>query len=207
MILSGELEQRVLQDIIDHEGCILWPYCDNRGFVTIGIGHLLPTSGSLLPLDLYHEATHRPATLAEKQAAWSEVKANFERGKGALSYKGLTDLRLSRDLALELCKARLDNEFMPAVSHVFPEINTWPSDAVRAAVDIAYNCGAHCFDHGWPNFVKACQARNWEAAAEHCLRADARRSPTPKDPQGLGPRNLWTVARFTEAAALDGARV
>lgn len=203
MILAGELENRVLQDIIDHEGCILWPYCDVKGLVTIGIGHLLPTSGSVLPLDLYHEATHRPATLAEKQQAWTAVKEAFTRGKGALAYKGLTDLRLSRDLALDLCKARIDNEFMPAVSAAFPQIAGWPADAVRAVVDIAYNCGAHCFDKGWPNFVAACRARDFHAAAKHCTRADARRTPTPKDPEGLGPRNLWTIERLEAAATSE----
>lgn len=201
MILQGQLETQVLDDIVEHEGCILWPYCDAKGFVTIGIGHLLLTVQAILPLDLYHEPTMRPATLREKQVAWGDVKSAFTSGKGALSYKGLTDLRMPKELALDLCKMRLDNEFMPAISSVFPDMASWPEDAIRAVVDIAYNCGAHCFDHGWPNFVKACKAQDWLAAAEHCTRADARRQPTEKDPQGLGRRNLWTIERLQKAVA------
>jgi GH24 family phage-related lysozyme (muramidase) len=206
MILSGELEARVVQDILDHEGCLLWPYCDVKGLVTIGVGHLLPTSGSLLRLDCYIEPTGRPASLPAKQEAWTEVKNAYERGKGALAYKGLTNVRITRDLALDLCKGRLDNEFMPAISRVFPEIASWPFDAIRAVVDIAYNCGAHCFDKGWVNFVDACRHMHWVSAADHCTRADARRKPTAKDPEGLGPRNLWTIDRFRAAADLDEAQ-
>lgn len=200
MILHGELEAKVLADIVEHEGCILWPYCDLKGNVTIGIGHLLPTAAALLPIDLYHEASMRPATLREKQVAWGDVKSAFEPGKGCLAYKGLTDLRMPKEVALDICAYRLDNEFMPALSAVFPEIASWPEDAIRAVVDIAYNCGAHCFNKYWPHFVDACRRKDWLLASQHCTRVDARREPTEKDHEGLGRRNLWTIERLIAAA-------
>jgi GH24 family phage-related lysozyme (muramidase) len=205
MILQGTLEKQIIADALEHEGCIPWPYCDVKGFVTIGVGHLLSHDGALLNFDMYHEPTQMPATDTEKRHAWHACKAAYDKRKGALYYKSFTDVRITRDTAMQLCGARLANEFMPAVAKACPQVAFFPEDAIRALVDIAYNVGIG-FAKGFPSLIAACNKRDWTTAAKECTRADARRAPTKEDPEGLGPRNRWTIARFEAAREQeDGA--
>lgn len=199
--MRDETLKQVVLDQLAHEGQIPWLYCDVKGLVTVGIGHLVPSADAASRLAMFANADCvRMASPQELREAWVAVKQSFAPGKGVMAYKGVSAPRMGEHDARALCQRRLRNEFVPAVEAAFPAIASWPDTAVRAVLDIAYNCGAHCFDRGWPALVAACRRMDWPTAAKECVRADARRKPTPQDPEGLGHRNRWTIAMLHAAA-------
>jgi hypothetical protein len=196
--MDEALGQAVLEDILRHEDCITWLYCDPKGYPTIGVGDRVCDLRDFVLLPLEHVGTGVLATDEEKIAAWSVVEQAYRKGRSAVTYRGLTDLRISREFALDRAKQRLESEFLPPILRVFHRFHSWPVGPKRAVLDIAYNCGAHWMN-GFPSLVSACQSEDWAKAAKECFRADARRPPTGADPEGLGPRNIWTRGMFLSA--------
>jgi GH24 family phage-related lysozyme (muramidase) len=156
----------------------------------------------MLSLHMFRTTDGREATDNEKRTTWHLCKGAYAPNRGAIAYRAITDLRITKDTAMQLCKTRLAREFMPAVEKACPEITAFPAGAIRAIVDIAYNVGIG-FARGFPSLIAACNARDWATAAKECTRKDARRRPTDNDMEGLGPRNIWTIARFKEAATQE----
>jgi len=197
-VLDRRLEDIVVQDLLDHEGCVPWLYCDSKGFVTIGVGNLVKTGGDAVRLPLFRMATGVPAIAEEKRNAHARVLQFYKPTLTANAYRAVTDLRITKEFALDLVKSRLRNEFLPALYKLFHDFDSWPEGAKRGAIDIIFNVGVHGISR-FVNFVDACQRQDWAMAKAHCTRTAARRPPTDKDPEGLGPRNRWTLARFQEA--------
>jgi len=191
-----------IADLTAWENCPLWPYCDECGNVTIAIGNMLPTMGSITPLPLKHQASGVLATDDEKIAAWQAVKVAYDPILNALGYSGVCDLRLDRTEATALITSRLTYEFLPQLRGLCPGFDGFPLTARRALVDMIYNLGrGHApltvgpTDKGaglamFSRMLAACNCvpPDWATAAEQCHRATCRSA-----------RNDWTRAMFLEA--------
>jgi GH24 family phage-related lysozyme (muramidase) len=186
-------KQLILQDLIDHEGCVTWLYCDTRGLVTIGIGNLVKMASDAEALPLSHGDTGLEATSEEKRQAHRAVMTAFRDGRPAIYYAEVSDLRITKEFAHELLNQRLEGAFLPALRRRFPEFDQWPQQAQRVAVDMIYSLGERGLVERFPHFVHACRIQDWGLAAQHCTRASGR---TPDG--GLGRRNLWALFMFKE---------
>lgn len=188
-----------VEDIRRHEGCVLWLYCDVRGFVTVGIGNLVrsPDHAASLPFEHDGEVV---ATADEKRAAFIAVQDAFRPGLAASAYAHLTTIRMPLDYAVSLLESRLEHEFLPGVARVFHDCESWPLSARRAVVDMAYSLGIDGLVSGYPKFTGACLAQDWAAAADECHRR--RKGEVASDPETWGPRNRWTRQMLLEAVAL-----
>jgi GH24 family phage-related lysozyme (muramidase) len=190
-----------VNDISRHEGCILYLYCDLKGFVTVGIGNLVRSPDHAASLPFEHDDGAQ-ATSDEKRSAYIAVQDAFLPGLLAKSYAHLTTIRMTLDFAGSLLERRLNEEFIPALARIFHGIDSWPMEASRAVVDMAYSLGINGLVSGYPKFVEACYARDWTACACECHRAKPGENPT--DPMTWGTRNSWTREMFLLAAEQHG---
>jgi GH24 family phage-related lysozyme (muramidase) len=178
-------------DLEAHEGFTTWLYCDVRGLVTVGIGNLVasPQACAELPFQR-HDGTG--ATLDEKCDAWMRVHNAFDKSKAAIYYQAFSDVRLTEDFVRSLVSQRLEREFLPGIVRLCPRFETFPLPARRALVDMAYNLGVGglgMFSH----MLAACNAGDWEMAANQCHRSTCRES-----------RNAWTAQMFIDADVTKG---
>jgi len=178
-------------DLVAHEGCVPWMYCDSRGFVTVGIGNLVssPAIAATLP---FRHVNGEGALPTERETAWARVNDAYKPNRSAAAYREVTDLRLSQDFMRDLVASRLAGEFIPGIQRLCPGFDTMPLPARRALVDMAYNLGVHGLAM-FPHMLAAVNAGDWEMAANQCHRSTCRDT-----------RNAWTAQMFVDAAIAAG---
>lgn len=189
------------------EGSIPYMYLDSLGYVTVGVGKMLPTPSSALLLKFVHQKGKSRATPAEITAAYMSVRASAGN-RPAASYRKLTDL----DLAPGEADRLLTDELQTAEDGcrtLFPAWNRFPLAAQLALLDMVYNMGpgqaltqaqrrAGQREHGLFQFhrLRASVAKeDWAAASRECERQGIQRS-----------RNFWTRDKFLEAAHIAPPR-
>ena len=177
-------------DLQAHEGCCTWLYCDSRGYVTTGIGNLVADADACAALPWQHALANvggspAPVTDEQKRTAYANVLNAFGPTKpSAMSYRSISDLRLTLDFVVGLVEQRLEAESIPGIQELCPSFDEFPLPARRALVDMAYNLGVHGLSH-FNLMLTACNARDWATAARQCHRSTCRDS-----------RNDWTAQMF-----------
>lgn len=172
-------------DFNDWEGRIPYMYVDTRGFVTVGVGYMLPHAGAAAELPfVWREGGQRATT--------DEIRTEFDRvhqqpmGKLAQAYKPFTKLDLP-DAAIDALLKTTADRFELGLTQNFTGYRNYPAPAKRALLDMAYNLGID----GLLKFKKlkaAVEAGNWAGAA-----AESYRNGPSKD------RNDWTRQMFLKA--------
>ena len=153
--------------ISGEEGVVHWPYLDNKGLVTAGIG-LLVDNGSghappvMLALPWKIEApglAARTATNAEIEAAWQKVKAQqawASHGGGQQEWADLTDIRLD-DAGILNATTQWLQQNEPTLRKFFPGYDKLPADAQLGLLGMSYAMGS-AFAPGYPSFTRAVNA-------------------------------------------------
>lgn len=171
-----------------YEGNVAHMYLDTNGYVTVGIGNLLPNVAAAQTLPFVHKADSQRAAAADIQTDFETVKAQRSRHTAAW-YARRTALQLNA-LDIELLFQRRVNEFLRQLRGVFTNFDHFPDSAQLAVLDMAFNLGVGALNRSWPNFRAAVIAENWSDAATHCVR-----------PGAAPARNAGTQALFRSAAA------
>jgi GH24 family phage-related lysozyme (muramidase) len=171
----------------DEHGC--YAYLDSRGLCTFGIGCMVPNVASFLTHPWFDLRGVPPVPSYAYEDLMFEGQTAPPRA--AEHYQRKTTLRLSVDYCRQLCRDRLEHEFLPhivAACDVPNKQSAWfglPLDARRVLVDCAWTTGAAGFAHEWPKLIAACKAGDWDAAAGQCTSS------------GMGEgRKSWRLALF-----------
>ena len=165
------------------EGAIPWMYLDTRGYVTVGVGLMLPDAAAVQKLPFM--VGSRPATAEEIAAEYARVEA-MPMGRPALHY------HLENGLVLE--KTEIDSLLRTVLTGFEGELRAkltgydgFPDSVKLALLDMAYNLGPMGLLQGYPTLIAAVEAGNWAKAAANCFR------------HGPGAaRNLWTQRMFLQ---------
>ena len=173
------------------EGYVHWMYLDIKGLVTIGIGNLIDTVGTVKNLPFTDKVTGIRATQAEIIAEWTRIKGMRQLAqKGYKACEAETRLRVSDEAIAALVRERLrGNEAL--LRKTFPSWETWPADAQLGVLSVAWAVGAG-FASTWPKFTAACLAGDWPGARDHCR---LREQGNP----GVIPRNQANRLLFANA--------
>jgi GH24 family phage-related lysozyme (muramidase) len=185
-----DMMRTYFDDLVMHEGCLQYLYCDNRGFVTTGIGHLVKGPEAAVKLPFFHKASGDIAQPEEKRAAFIRAQDAFRKNKAATAYADCSDLRLSATTVQELCTTRLENEFIPAIKRECPDFDNYPPSAKRALVDIAYNVGTVGFTK-FSHMLEYANTGKWDGCAISCHRK--------REPGESEKRNNWAEDMFRQA--------
>lgn len=176
------------------EGCVLWPYQDILGLVTIGYGCLIdPSSLASGVNDWLLEGTSELPSPPQVVHEWGKVKA-MPKAMHFARYKDSCRLRLSMAGVDDLLQARMQL-FEGTLRHYFPAWDTFPADAQLAIMAMAWACGAG-FPATFKTFAAFVLKRDWANAAK-C--AKIREDGNP----GVHPRNLQVQLCLANAAAID----
>lgn len=174
------------------EGQYRWPYLDVEGFVTVGIGcliHPLP-----LALALQWRMLDGPiATTLQVTEEWEYLRQSHELARlGARAAEHATHLRLSDAQVANLLESRMaQNEAV--LAKTFEGWAGYPGDAQLGIHSMAWAMGAG-FAKGYPRFVKAALAGDWDTAAKECAIGGEDRNA------GIVPRNVANRVCFGNAA-------
>lgn len=153
--------------LVRWEGKVNHLYLDTKGYVTCGVGFMIPNMEGLREFEW---------TGGLPDHDWLILK-NMKSGQSA-RYYGLfmraymTEVSIQRgvETRLVVLKARLG-------------LLGWP--IVEPVIDMAWNLGLRGLDKGFPKLKAACIAGDWQAAALECKRKDVGAS-----------RNNWTKDQF-----------
>lgn len=185
LLTTAELDL-MLGILVEHEGLVPWMYCDNRGFVTVGVGDKLTsdTAATMPFVDIGGNAVDGEA----KRIAFARVQDAYQSCLTVTAYRACSDLRLPADF----CKRRLDlrvkEEFLPAIERRCPNAASFPTGAKLVLVDIAYNVGVAGFG-SFHSLIAACNAGQFGKAAENVH--TKRCGEDPSDWLTWGRRNRW----------------
>lgn len=160
-----ELKQKKIQ----YEGYVRHMYLDTKGYVTTGIGHMMPNANEAQKVK-FMRADGSPASPDEIKADYMSVKKAEEGGKASI-YKRYTKLHLTDTEITRLTNNHLAN-FYSGLKRIYPEFDDYPKNVRFALFDMIYNLGEGGLRDKFPNFNKAIKTRAWAEAADQSSRKD-----------------------------------
>ncbi|MDG4860312.1 hypothetical protein P8605_19500, partial [Streptomyces sp. T-3] len=188
-LLPGDVVARTRR----FEVAIAHMYLDTVGAVTVGAGHMLPSSDAALAVDLLRNSDDKPATDAEKRADFDSV-AQRVKGKAASLYKQYTQLYLTPDAIEALLRDDL-GRVLAGLRRRLPDWDQYPVAAQEALMDMAFNLGETKLFELFPKFLAAVRAKDWRSAA-----AESKRTELPA-PKGIPKDRNDEIRALLESAA------
>jgi GH24 family phage-related lysozyme (muramidase) len=169
------------------EGNISHMYVDTIGYVTVGIGNMLPDVTAAQRLAFVNRTTKNAATAAEISVDFATVSKQ-PKGKAARWYRPFTNLDLPDVEVNRLFQKRVQ-EFQVQLGKVYPRYDSYPDPAQLAMLDMAFNLGTSALKNKWPKLNEAIEKQDWKTAADQSNRPDA-----------SAVRNAATKALFLKAS-------
>ncbi len=171
-----------------YEGKISHMYLDSKGYVTIGVGHLLKDLISAQKLNL-KKRNNTPASKNEIKLDYEAVKKQ-PKNRLASFYKRHTNLVLADTDINALTDKHIDS-FEGELKRIYPGFDSFPSEVRLALFDLIFNVGMTDLNNNWPSLKKAVKAKDWTTAATE----SSRKSPISAE------RNKYVKDLFNKAAA------
>lgn len=171
------------------EGVVPWMYLDIKGLVTVAIGNLIDPVGYAVSLPFVKQ-DGTVATPADILVEWNLIKSTTRLAKhGYQAAKPLTRLRLTPE-GIDRVVAAKRQEMTGHLLKRFPELPTWPADAIMATLSMSWACGP---GFRFPLLEKALKAKDFNAAALNChINEDGN--------PGVAPRNVGNKLMYRNAA-------
>jgi len=170
-MISSALAKKLKKRIELYEGNVPHMYLDSKGYVTIGIGSLIPSVKAAQKLPFVHDKTHKKATANEIQTDYNNVlkanslKLNFQ----ASYYKRFTHLKLKQNTIDKLFTQHVSN-FHTELKRLYPQFNHYPVEVKLILFDMVYNMGITKLKKQFPKFNKAIINMDWHKAANESHR-------------------------------------
>jgi GH24 family phage-related lysozyme (muramidase) len=170
------------------EGNIPFMYLDTEGWVTAGVGQMIPDVNAA-------KRYHFVKPLGEKATA-EEIERDYRRvhampaGKPAQTYRVQESLELSQDYIESILLNKLKECDSVLRRHYQPKYDRFPEPVKLALLDMIYNLGASKLFGQFAAFEKAVNAEDWRTAALECHR---------KHRGSTDNRNAWTRHQFLVA--------
>ena len=142
-------------------------YLDSKGFVTIGVGHLIENVDAAKKLP-FQTDKGLPATEKEIETAYNDVLKQ-PKNKVATFYRKATTLSLKDDKLDELTNDHIDS-FEKELKLIYPQFDTYPKEVRFALFDMIFNLGASNLKTEWKSFNQAIKDQDWGKAAKECKR-------------------------------------
>jgi GH24 family phage-related lysozyme (muramidase) len=159
------------KDITKWEGSIPHMYVDTNGYVTVGIGFMIPNAGAAKGYNFVKRSDGKKASDKEKEEEWKKVK-KLTKGKKASAYKAETTLDLPdsdiKKLLLEKIKS-----FESGIKGIYSDYDKYPDELKLALMDIAFNTGVDGLKK-FSKMKKAIDEKRWTDAATESKRSKGR---------------------------------
>lgn len=166
MLTDNEINT-LRNNIERYEGKINHLYLDSKGYVTVGVGHLLSTVEDAQKLP-FLDQQGEPATkdmIAEEFATISSKDGN----RVANYYQQFTLLTLSNSAIDALTDKHIDS-FYKELKVIYDGFDEFPSKVKLALFDLIFNLGMTSLRKKWPKLNACIAQKDWLAAASNSRR-------------------------------------
>ena len=167
IMLTPKEKQVLIDNLIKYEGNIPHMYLDSKGYVTVGIGHLLSTVQNAQKLP-FVDKDGKKAT-SEQIAADYNMIAKQPKGHYAPNYRRFTKLHLKNDDILSGVNNHI-KKFESNLTVNYPGFNAFPIEAKLALFDMGFNLGVKGLKTKFPNMNRAISKKDWLTAAKESHR-------------------------------------
>ncbi|MBA4503703.1 lysozyme family protein [Marinobacterium marinum] len=170
--LTPSLHSRLIHLLEQQEGRINHMYRDTRGFITIGVGHLLAYPHSAARLAFIHRENGHPAQETDIRAEFRHLLTRpYGQHLSAHSFKPQTRLILP-DSEIDALTHRHINTFTKELGNLYgpTKLIAMPERVQLALYDMIFNLGQPKLKHGFPRFNQHIRDGNWAAAARESHR-------------------------------------
>lgn len=141
-------------------------YLDSLGFVTVGVGHLLATSGIAAALPFVTPSGLLRACAPDIQAEYVEVRG-MTPGQVLQYYMRRTTLRLPQATIDGLLDADVE-EKQRGMCALIVGFGDFPEAAQDALLDMAFQLGPHGLVSKFPTLIAAAKQDDWATCAANC---------------------------------------
>jgi len=180
MPLNAIVKTEVIKNTEKYEGRIPHLYLDTRGFVTVGIGHLIPNKAAMVTVTMYKKGANNVlvvASLAEKQAEYDTIKKQpFGFSRNANSYKAHTALVMKdHDIVAQKAKHILTfytelTKYYTTVNGFVKNFDAMPQAVQKALFDMVFNLGITKLRTQYVKMNNSIKIENWSVAASESKR-------------------------------------
>ena len=188
-MLTATEKATLRKKLAEYEGSIPHMYLDTKGYVTVGVGHLLTSAAAAQKLDFRKGG--KKATAAEIKTDYDTVEKQT-KGKLASFYKKHTELVLAQTTIDSLTDKHIQS-FEKELKRIYADFDKYPSEVRLALFDMIFNLGMTKLKNVFVNFTAAIKAKNWKKAATASKRA------------GIQPARNNYVKGLLEKAAKNAA--
>lgn len=180
-MIDAAVLETLVNDCVDREGFSPTMYLDRRGFVTVGVGNMIPSidDATKLPFISPHDDSDLSKWKASVQGDYRRVSV-MPPGLPAHAYAVPESPRLSRVSATGLCRLRVTVEFLPALRSLSLDIDSFPVPAVRALLAMVYALGPHGMGK-FSRLLSRCRMLDFHGASLACHMKGAREETNAKN--------------------------
>lgn len=187
---SATLITTLLQRLEQQEGRIAHMYLDTRGYVTVGVGHMIPDEDKATAIAFVHRDTGQPGTAADIRKEYSALKKRpYGLRYSAATFRPYTSLELTNSTIDQLTRKHIQS-FTGELQTIYgaAAFSGMPDKVKLALYDMIFNLGMPKLKNGYPNFNRHIGNNDWAAAAR-----ESRRNGI-SDERNLYVRNLLNQA-------------
>jgi GH24 family phage-related lysozyme (muramidase) len=182
--MATYLEQSTEQTTV-FETAVPWMYLDTNGYVTIGIGQMLPDVASAQAI-AFLDPSGEASTPDAIHADFFRVQA-IARGLDYHRYRSATSPTLSEAVMNSMLTAVISANDVILRTRL-PAYDGFPDPAKLALLDMIYNLGESKLFREYPLMLAAVDSQHWLTASQQCHRDGPNQQ-----------RNDWTRNSFLAA--------
>jgi GH24 family phage-related lysozyme (muramidase) len=172
--VSGNLKAKLKQNMMKYEGNVPHMYLDTKGYVTVGVGHLLKDVEAAKKVLFTVRDTGIVATTKQIEDEFKLIKSRpFGKDEGFGRFKPFTKLIITEAVA----NAQVDQHiktFESELKRIYgaSEFASYPDDVKLALFDLIFNLGMTKLKGTFPNFNKYMKVHDFKKAAIESNRKD-----------------------------------
>jgi GH24 family phage-related lysozyme (muramidase) len=178
---NGRLDMTTATEFVElkkkielYEGHVEHMYLDSNGFVTVGVGHMIPNAAHAAQLSFHVTKTGVPATEQQKKAEYEAVLketkgklASFYKNKATLFMKP-ADIDVLTKEHIESFERELKNLYGAAAYP--PGFEKFPDEVRLALFDMIFNLGATKLKNSYLSFNRSIAKNDWQTAGSESFR-------------------------------------
>lgn len=187
---SASLITTLLQKLEQQEGRVAHMYLDTRGYVTVGVGHMISDENKAVAIPFIHRDTGQAATADDIRKEYNALKKRpYGRRYSANTFQPYTSLELTNGTIDQLTRKHIQS-FTNELQTIYgtAAFNAMPDKVKLALYDMIFNLGMPKLKNEYPNFNRHINNSDWAAAARESRRGGI------SDERNLYVRNLLNQA-------------
>lgn len=170
--VTESLKVKLRSKLEQYEGRVEHMYLDTRGYVTVGVGHMMDTAEDAKKVAFVNAASGSPATKKEIEDEYALIKSKpFGSAYPARRFKSFTKLKLTDSTINEVTNKHISS-FESELKQIYgaTEFNTHPENVKLALFDMIFNLGMPKLKNNYPKFNKYIKAKDYKNAANESNR-------------------------------------